>query len=123
MSSKTRKNVEDRFNVKSFGTFADLDKGQSTDEMLKLLRKGTNQTSNFRWGGRYRWSNNRSVDKEKSLQFQMLGVNTLGVVFQNFFDGDLKDIIKPIATGGYNSDSKAWIVPLSSKDTLVKEVF
>jgi len=53
----------------------------------------------------------------------MIDARYFGVVFQSFFDADLKDIIKPIASGGYQSDSRAWLVPIETKDKLMSSIF
>lgn len=42
----------------------------------------------------------------------MIDDGLIGVVFQNFFDNDLKEIVKKIASGGYAKDNKAWLVPV-----------
>lgn len=132
MTSKTRKNVQDveqQFNAKSFGSFGDINtNAKNTDEMLKLLRRGTNSKNsnmNSKWGGgRYRSSQpGRSFDREKLLVFQRIDASYFGIVFQGFFDVDLKEIIKPIAAGGYQSESKAWLVPVDSKGKLMSSIF
>jgi len=72
--------------------------------MLRLLRKGPAKKDNTYFGGRGRARNSNDTsrgDQEKSLVFQMLAPDTIGVTFQHFFDSDLKDIIKPLASGGY----------------------
>ena len=43
---------------------------------------------------------------------EMIDDSLIGVVFKNFFDNDLKDIIKRIASGGYAKENKAWLVPV-----------
>jgi hypothetical protein len=62
------------------------------------------------------------MDKEKTLVFQMTGVDTIGISFQNFFDVDLKDIIKPLSIS-YDKDTKIWTVSLESRDKLVQEIY
>jgi hypothetical protein len=43
----------------------------------------------------------------------MIDDGLMGVCFNNFFDNDLKEMIKKIASGGYSKDNKAWLVPVN----------
>lgn len=44
------------------------------------------------------------------------------VTFKNFFDGQLKDIIKSFPGARYDNESKAWIIPLSKKNEFCQVV-
>ena len=47
----------------------------------------------------------------------------LGITANYFYESELRDLIKPVASGGYSPDSKAYLVPETSKDNLMKAIF
>lgn len=60
--------------------------------------------------------------KEKHLVFELISPNHYAVTFKNFFDNQMKDLIKSVPEARYDGDSKAWTIPIKSKQDLCNKV-
>ncbi len=114
----TRAKVEQQFHAKSFDNFAELEESRNRIDMAKLFKHNGNQDKTFYKDKK----GQRENAKEKHLIFELISATHYAVTFKNFFDTTIKDLIKNMTSARYDAETKAWTIPVTSKDELITKV-
>ena len=62
--------------------------------------------------------NRKSVPVERVITIELVGDNVIGIVC-NFFDEDIKNIIKSLPTARYEASRREWLLSVGMKSNLI----